>query len=268
MLKKFFLGVASSFVGAGLAIFAFSLLAVVFSIALVGSFSSLGGSSTGLVQDNSILQIELSGEITERGGGDPDFTGLLMGGSVKESLSLEQILKAVKNAKTNDKIKGIYLKCEGVSAGFASLYEIRKALAEFREESKKPIYSYGYESISQSDYYLASAGDSIFVNPVGMVEVTGLASMNMMFKDALDKLGVEVQVVRVGTFKSAVEPYMLNEISEANRMQQQHYMGNLWKEYVDGVCGSRGIKPETFNLYVDSILTFAPAEELMSKKLV
>ena len=267
MLKKFFLGVASSFVGAGIAIFFFSFISVIFSIALFSALSSFGSSKTSVVEDKSLLLIDLDCSISEREG-EPDFTSLLRGNLPSANVGLDQILEAIENAKSNDKISGIYLRAGGVSAGVSTLYEIREAIVNFKKESKKPVYAYGYEGYSQGDYYLASAADSIFINPQGTLDVHGLGSENIILEGAVDKYGIEMQVVRVGTFKSAVEPYMLTEISEANRLQQTHYMGSIWKTISTQMADSRNITVAQLNQYADSLMSCFSLDELMKTGLV
>ena len=264
MMKKFLTVVLGSFVGAWLAMMFMTVVSVILSIALVAGFAK-ASSTISTMQDKSILMIDLSESLSEQVVEADMFTKTLnMGG---EGNSLHALLAAIDAAKTNDKIKGIYLKCEGGSNGYATSYEFRKALVDFKT-SGKPIYAYGYQAITQGDYYLASVADSIFLNPVGTVDLHGLSSTNMMYKNTLDKIGVEMQVVRVGTYKSAVEPYILTEISEANRQQQEHYMNSVWGTIVSGIAESRGISADTINALVDRICALRPAEFMLEQKLV
>ena len=221
MLKKFFLVVCGSFVGVILALIFFTLASLLISFAIFGSMaSSMGGAK---IEKNSIMYVKLEGSLNEReSGGNTSLMSLMQNEGGGQSLST--LVKGLKIAKNDDKIKGIYLDCRGMAGGMSSLYELREAIKDFKT-SKKFVYAFGDEGIMQSDYYLASAADSIFVNPEGMVDVHGLASATPYMKKLLDKVGVEMQVVRVGTFKSAVEPYMLEQMSDANREQQEHYLG-------------------------------------------
>jgi len=192
---------------------------------------------------------------------------LMSGEGMPSSLGLNTILSAIENAADNDKVDGIYMECNGVSAAPATLKAIRRALKEYKK-SGKWILAYGYEGINQADYYLASVADSIYLNPVGAVDLHGMASVTPYMKKLFDKVGVEMQVVRVGTFKSAVEPYMLEDISEANRLQQEHYLGVIWKEMLDSIAAGRKLQSEALNSLCDSvILTFA-ATDLVKNRLV
>lgn len=149
----------------------------------------------------------------------------------------------------------------------SSLYELRNALIDFKK-SKKFVYAFGDEGIMQSDYYLASVADSIFLNPEGAVDVHGLGASTPYMKNLLDKVGVEMQVVRVGTFKSAVEPYMLSEMSDANRLQQEHYLGSLWGVISKDIAESRKIPVNTLNQLADSVMLTMSTQELMQNKII
>ena len=180
---------------------------------------------------------------------------------------LDEILHAIETAKQDSRISGIYIECNGISAGTASLYEIRKALADFKKESGKFIYAYG-DNMSQADYYLASAADSIFINTIGSLDLRGLAVSVPFFKKALDKIGVEMQIVRVGTFKSAVEPYILTEMSNANRLQYSTFVNNIWGNMTETMSLSRQITPERINEMTDSIVFLQTPEYLVANKLI
>ena len=267
MMKKFLLVVCGSFVGVFLAMTFFVLSAIVFSIAMMSMGSKMNGAAK--VQNNSILHIDLSGSIDEREAGrDFDYMAMMMSGKMEETCaSLATLKQALKEAKTNDKIKGVYLECNGSDAAPATREELRAALADFKT-SGKFIYAYGNEGYSQGDYYLASVADSLFLNPVGAVDVHGMASNTPYMKGLLDKAGVEMQVIRVGSFKSAVEPYMLSEMSPENRLQQEQYLGNIWKNLSDSMSASRKISPEKFNQLTDSIIITMRPKDLVKNHLV
>lgn len=269
MLKKFFLVVCGSFVGVWLALTVFTIVAVISSFAIFGSLASMSKSTSAVsISSNSILHLDLSGEIYDRDGmEDVDVIGLLQGEGMPEGMSLNAIVTAIREAEINDNIKGIFIECNGASAGIATRYEIRDALKKFKE-SGKFIYAYGHEGISQGDYFLASVADSIFLNPEGMVELRGLASATPYFKKLMDKVGVEMQIIRVGTFKSAVEPYMIDSISPANRLQQETYLGNIWASMVDSISASRKISPESINALTDNMISLMPADSLVANKIV
>ena len=268
MMKKFILIVCGSFVGVWLALTFFTIASVIMSFAIFGSMASMG-SQTVNVKNNSLLYIDLSGPINERSGlDDINPLALIQNGDLSESASLDVLTKAIDDAKDNDKIKGIYINCEGVAASPATLFELRSALSKFKKQSSKFIYAYGNDGISQSDYYVASVADSIFLNPVGAVDIHGLAATIAYPKKLLDKLGIEMQVIRVGTFKSAVEPYMIDSISPANRLQQEHYLGSIWSNMVDSIAQSRKLSPARLNQIADGIVMTLPADTLKSYRLI
>lgn len=263
MLKKFFLVVCGSFVGVILALIFFTLSSILISFAIFGSMANAKG---GKIEKNSIMYVKLEGMLNERSsGGSNSLMSLMSNQGASQSLST--LIKGLKIAKGDDKIKGLYLDCRGMASGMSSLYELREALKDFKE-SKKFIYAYGDEGILQSDYYLVSIADSIFLNPEGMVDVHGLASSTPYMKNLLDKAGVEMEVVRVGTFKSAVEPYILDHMSDANRLQQEHYLGSLWGVISDDIAKSRGIEKSTFDALTDSVMITMSSKELIQNKLV
>lgn len=267
MMKKFILIVCGSFVGAFLA-FLFLLLATFISFAIMFAMGMGGSKSSGTVSKNSILMIDLGTEITERGGSEEiDMMALLQGQGLPNKLGLNTVLSAIENAAENKNVKGIYIECNGISAAPATLQAIRHALKDFKK-SGKWIAAYGYEGINQADYYLASVADSIYLNPVGAVDLHGMASVTPYMKKLLDKVGIEMQVVRVGSFKSAVEPYMLDDMSDANREQQEQYLGSIWNEMRDSIAADRKMSSEALNSLCDSVVvTFATAD-LMKYKLV
>ncbi len=193
--------------------------------------------STVKVSDDSVLKIDLAGNLVDRA--TPISLMDQIYGNNEASISLNDIVDAIAAAKDDKKIKGIYLNCAGISTGLAQAQAITDALKDFKE-SGKWVYSYA-DTYSQADYYIASVSDSIFINPIGMIDIHGLSSTTIYFKDLLDKLGVEVQVVKVGTYKSAVEPFILNNISDANKEQQQHFLGNIWKFMRENIAKNRSI---------------------------
>ena len=267
MMKKFILIVCGSFVGAFLAFLFFMFAAMIMSIGIMGSMGS--GSSKKLVNvtKHSILKLDL-GDISERGGNDPiDMLSMLQGDGMPSSTGLNTMVSAIKNAAEDKNIDGIYIECNGVSAAPATLERLHRALKEFKK-SGKWIAAYGYEGINQADYYLASVADSIYLNPVGAVDLHGMASMTPYMKKALDKLGVEMQVIRVGSFKSAVEPYMLDDMSDANRLQQEHYLGVLWDEIRNSIAADRKLAPEALSSLCDSLIMTFDAKRLVTEKLV
>lgn len=254
-----------AFVGTWLAFLIFGIVIFVSGIVMMASmtFSSLK-MPVASVSDNSVLVLNLSGSIPERSQ-KANFQDLLEEDySVPDNL--KDILSAISIAKYDSRISGIVVKCNGAGAGFATAKTIRDALSDFRN-SGKWIYAYG-ESLAQGDYYIASLADSIYMNPVGMLDLHGVVSGIPFFKNTLEKIGVEMQIIRVGTFKSAVEPYMLTEMSEANRLQTQTYISNLWNNLTDSIAVSRKIRKEVINQFADSLGMFSPANEVVKNEFV
>lgn len=254
-----------AFVGTWLAFLIFGIVIFVTGIVMMASmtFSSLK-MPVASVSDNSVLVLNLSGSIPERSQ-KANFQDLLED-TYSMPDNLKDILSAISIAKYDSRINGIVVKCNGASAGFATAKTIRDALSDFRN-SGKWIYAYG-ESLAQGDYYIASLADSIYMNPVGMLDLHGVVSGVPFFKNTLEKIGVEMQIIRVGTFKSAVEPYMLTEMSEANRLQTQTYISNLWNNLTDSIAVSRKIRKEVINQFADSLGMFSPANEVVKKGFV
>lgn len=264
-MKKFFSTMLGAFVGTWLAFLIFGIVIFVSGIVMMASmtFSSLK-MPVASVSDNSVLVLNLSGSIPERSQ-KANFQDLLEEDySVPDNL--KDILSAISIAKYDSRISGIVVKCNGAGAGFATAKTIRDALSDFRN-SGKWIYAYG-ESLAQGDYYIASLADSIYMNPVGMLDLHGVVSGIPFFKNTLEKIGVEMQIIRVGTFKSAVEPYMLTEMSEANRLQTQTYISNLWNNLTDSIAVSRKIRKEVINQFADSLGMFSPANEVVKNEFV
>jgi len=266
MMKRFILVVCGSFVGAFLAFLFLMFTAIIMSFAVMGAMGS--GGNTVSVGKHSILKLDLGTDIVERAGSQSlDVMTLLQGGELDTSLGLNTLLSAIDNAASNDKVDGIYIECNGVSAAPATLQTVRRALKRFKD-SGKWIVAYGNMGIDQADYYLASVADSIYLNPIGSVDIHGLASVTPYMKKLLDKVGVQMQVLRVGTFKSAVEPYMLEDMSDANRLQQLHYLGMVWREMRDSMAADRKIASLAFNALTDSVVVAMQPQELVKNHLV
>lgn len=264
MLKKFFLIVCGSFVGSFIAIMVAMLCVLMLGVSI--SLSMGRGSTT--VKSHSILKIDLSGAVEERTqeiNGISDLLAMVQGS--EKGASLQEIERSLSVAMLDDNIDGVVVNCNGVQAAPATLRAIRKAIANFKK-SKKWVYAYGNMGFDQGDYYVATAADSIFINPVGAVDVHGMASCTPYFKKVLDNIGVEMQVIRVGAYKSAVEPYMLDAMSPENREQQQLYLGSIWGVIENEMADARKIDRGAFNQYVDSILLVQPADTLIKRHLV
>ena len=234
-------------------------------MSLIMFFSIMATSDTQpTVSDGSVLRIELNGTVSERATENPFAE--LMGNKALASQGLDDLLKAIKVAKTNDKIKGIYLEGGLLSADFASLEELRKALVDFKQ-SKKFVVAYA-DQYPQGSYYLASPADKVWLNPSGMLDWHGIASQPIFFTDLMKKVGVKMQVFKVGTFKSAVEPYILTEMSEPNRQQVQSFIGDIWQHFCQDVSASRKISTDSLNAFADRYVTFAEANDYVRLKMV
>jgi protease-4 len=188
------------------------------------------------VKDNSVLHLNLSGFVVEKALDDP-FQEFLGGGP--SPISLLDLLDAIRSAKTDDRIRGIYLEPKFLSAGYSSLQEIRDALIDFKQ-SGKFVHAYG-EYISEGDYYLVSVADSIYLNPEGSLEFNGLTAGVTFFKGLFDKLDIEPQIFRVGEFKSFIEPFIRTTMSEENRLQLTELITSVHNTYLTNVSSSRNI---------------------------
>lgn len=234
-------------------------------LGIVGAIVSSADKKEVKVEPNSILYVDLKQEIVDRGSEDP-FKGFDFASFQPNSpMGLNQILKAIANAKEDSNIKGILLELDAVNAGAATTEEIRNALIDFKS-SGKFIYAYS-DTYSQKAYYLASVADSVFLNPEGMIEWLGLRSEVMFFKKTLEKLGVEPQILRHGKFKSAVEPFMLDKMSPENREQTLTYVSSIWNQWVKGISETRGISADKLNSMANNMEIFN-AKKAMENKLV
>jgi protease-4 len=231
---------------------------------LKGAFDN-SGEKTFSVKENSVLHLKIEGAITERGMDNP-FEELDLGPFMPPAvLGVRGIVKSIEHAKTDDNIKGIYLDIRHIEAGFASVEEIRNALIDFKK-SKKFIYSYS-EVYSQKSYYLASTATKLYMNPQGGMEFKGLSAQLMFFKNMLEKLSIEMQIFRHGKFKSAIEPFMLDKMSEANRLQTETYMNSIWNSILEGISKERGVSVEKLNELANNLSIDSP-ESALNAKLV
>ena len=233
---------------------------VLFIISMVTLFGIMAASDTEtIVKKNSVMILDLNGTLVERTQEDP--LGILsqLFNDDSNTYGLDDILSSIKKAKENEDIKGIYLQANSLGTSYASLQEIRNALLDFKE-SGKFVIAYA-DSYTQGLYYLSSAADKVLLNPKGMIEWRGIASTPLFYKDLLQKIGVEMQVFKVGTYKSAVEPFTATEMSPANREQVTAFINSIWSQVTEGVSASRNIPIDSLNAYADRMLMFYPAEE-------
>ena len=241
-----------------------SFLFFIFTMAQIASFSSLQGESEYVVPNHSVLRLDFTEvkEVTYRNPWDSYLNDSGNG----QAVSLTQLLNAIDNAKKNPKIDGIYLTASAPVAGMASLSEIRQRLLDFRK-SGKFVVAYA-DNYAQAGYYLASAADELYLNPQGAVDLHGIASTTLFYKQTLAKLGVEMNVFKVGTYKGAVEPYTNTQLSDANREQMNSFTQALWSEILKDISVSRNIEATALNAMVDEAPLFYTAKEYMQNKLV
>lgn len=257
-MKDFFKYTAATVVG----IIVFTIVCVALSVmSIVGMVAS--ASATQAVEKNSVLVLKLNGSIDEQG---TDNTIGKLTGNYTPSTGLNDILSAIKKAKEEENIKGIYIDAGILSTDYATLQEIRSALENFRKSGKK-IIAYA-DTYSQGSYYLASVADKIYLNPIGMVDWHGVGAQPVFYKDMLAKFGIKFQVVKVGTFKSATETYTEEHMSDANRLQTKMFLDGTWKQVCNAVSKSRGISVDSLNRYADEMLMFQSAESLVKRKVV
>lgn len=240
------------------------LLVIMFSIA--GSVTDSEKSFK--IEDNSLLKISLSGKIIEQSVENPfnfSIPGMPLDTEI-ENQGLDDILLAIKKAKTNPQIKGIYLESKTLDAGFVTSEEIRDALTDFKK-SGKYIIAYA-DNFDKREYFISSVADKVFLNPEGLMNFGGLASTPVFYKKAMDKIGVKMEIFRVGTFKSAVEPFTSTEMSKESRMQTSEFLNGIWGHMLSKISESRGISIENLNKIADNNTLFESAKDMVSLKLV
>ena len=243
-MKKFFY----SFLGTIAGIWVSVILGTLLIFLTIGVIAASGDSKGSVkIKDDSILHLQLNGTVADRASTRNLIDELY--GTETATINLNDIVDAIAAAKDDDRIKGIYLDCGGMSVGLAQAQAIIKALDDFKK-SGKWVFSYA-DTYSQGDYYVASASDSLFINPIGMIDIHGLSSTTMYFNDLLDKIGVEAQVVKVGTYKSAVEPFILDGMSDANREQQEHFLGNIWKYMKERLAQRRKVPTDSIDSWAN-----------------
>ena len=257
-MKDFIKSVAATVVG----IVAFLAIAGIFAVmSIIGMVAST--EATRNVSDNSVLVLNLSGNVEEQGG--DNIIGKLTDNTIN-TLGLNEILSAIKKAKDEPNIKGIYIEAGAFEAGYATLQEIRSALLDFKK-SKKWIVTYA-DTYTQGAYYVASVADKVWLNPKGMIDWHGLGSQTMFLRDLYAKFGIKYQVVKVGKFKSFTETYTEDRMSDANRQQVSAFVNGTWKNIITAVAKSRSISADSLNAYADRMIVFERAENLKRYKLV
>ena len=257
-MKDFFKNVAATIVG----LFAFGLIMTILGfICIIGMIASSNSKPT--LKDNAVMVLKLQGQIEDRS--EDNWLGELTGEQFN-NLGMNKILSSIRKAKDEEKVKGIYLETGILESDYATLQEIRNALADFKK-SGKWIIAYG-DALSQGGYYLASVANKVYVNPEGNVDWHGIASQPQYIKDMAAKFGVHFTVVKVGKYKSYTETYTEDKMSDANREQVSRYIGGLWQQMLADVSKSRNISKDSLNRYADGLMVFDDAQLLKSRKMV
>ena len=257
-MKDFFKNVAATIVG----LFAFGLIMTILGfICIIGMVAS--SNSKPALKDNAVMVMKLQGQIEDRT--EDNWLGELTGEQFN-NIGMNRILSSIRKAKNEDKVKGIYLETGILETDYATLQEIRNALADFKK-SGKWIIAYG-DALSQGGYYLASVANKVYVNPEGNVDWHGIASQPQYIKDVAAKFGVHFTVVKVGKYKSYTETYTEDKMSDANREQVSRYIGGLWQQMLADVSKSRNISKDSLNRYADGLMVFDDTQLLKSRKMV
>ena len=248
-MKSFLKNVLSTIVGMVLAVFVIVLL----FIGIVSfSMSSLNNDKEVTVKENSILKINLAElSVVERTSENP-FEGLNFSGDLPKTIALKQVLDNIEKAKTDENIKAIYINTPYVSAGISQIEEIRNKLLEFKQTGK-PIIAYS-EVYNQAAYYLSSVANTVYLNPEGIVELKGLSASIMFYKGLFKKLDIDVQIIRHGKFKSAIEPFILDKMSDANRKQMQLLLNSFADNIMDSIANQRGLTLKEVQQHANTLI--------------
>lgn len=261
MLKRFFISMLGTMAGLWISIFLLIFGGIMLAVVALGKSA---GDTTVKVSKNSVLVLDLSGNVEERF--QPGSLMAFLQEGENKAPTLEELLTAVRGAADDRRIEGMYIKCGGSSMGMAAREELLEAIVEFKE-SGKWIYAYS-DTYMQGDYLIASTADSIMLNPVGAVDIHGVGGMTPFFTGLLDKLGVKVQIIKVGTYKSAVEPFILKEMSEPAKRQMQQYIDTIWSFASGTIAANRDIPVSEIRSMAANFIGKSPAETFVEKKLV
>lgn len=263
MLKKFFLNALSSFVGAWVAMVLFIIAGILF---LFGSLASVMKNENVSIGKGSVLVVNLSGIIDETETTPKIDYVTLVRGNLTRPRSLSTIVNAIDMAASNSNIEAILIDCNYASAGLATMEAIRNAIVDFKKSGKKVI-AYA-DNLIMSDYLVASVADEVYLNPVGSLALQGISGTSLYFKDFLDKIGVSFDIVRVGTYKSAVEPFIQNEMSEAARAQLDTLYTNMWNLIREDIAKYRKVPAARIDSLVNNYLFLDDATVAKNNKLI
>ncbi|WP_293306946.1 signal peptide peptidase SppA [Pedobacter sp. UBA5917] len=261
-MREFFKYLFASMLGFFLSMVIIFIICIVI---VVGAISSIDSDKTVVVSNNSVLFLNLDQAITERTPKNPFGNLPIVGSEEKDGIGLNDFIKALQKAKTDDNIKCIYINVSSPNAGYATLREVRNALIDFKKSHKK-IIAYS-EVYTQGAYYLASVADKVYLNPEGALEFKGFSSQLTFFKGTLEKVGVEMQVIRVGNYKSAVEPFILDKMSDYNRKQVTAYVGGLYNTFLTDIAQSRNIPKDTLYSIADNYKVQQPQDAVNFKMI-
>lgn len=259
-MKSFFKYLFATILG----LFIFSIIWVVIFFGIIGA--AMSGSKEVKISDDSVFELKLEGILVERHKNDVISSFASEINSSVSEIALDDIMASIDKATDNDNIKGIYLHIGDFSASVASLQEIYKGLEKFKKTGRF-IVAYA-DSYGNGTYYLSSIADKVYMNPSGTLALTGINISTVFFKDLLSKIGVEMQIFKVGTFKSAVEPFTQTSMSEANRLQLTTFINSIWTEITKTIARNRGISDTEVNLYADSGLFLDDAQTAVQHKLI
>ena len=259
-MKSFFKYLFATILG----LFIFSIIWVVIFFGIIGA--AMSGSKEVKISDNSVFELKLEGILVERHKNDVISSFASEINSSVSEIALDDIMASIDKATDNDNIKGIYIHIGDFSASVASLQEIYKGLEKFKKTGRF-IVAYA-DSYGNGTYYLSSIADKVYMNPYGTLALTGINISTVFFKDLLSKIGVEMQIFKVGTFKSAVEPFTQTSMSEANRLQLTTFINSIWTEITKTIARNRGISDTEVNLYADSGLFLDDAQTAVQHKLI
>ncbi len=259
-MKSFFKYLFATILG----LFIFSIIWVIIFFSIIGA--AMSGSKEVKISDNSVFELKLEGILVERHKNNVISSFASEINSSVSEIALDDIMASIDKATDNDNIKGIYLHIGDFSASVASLQEIYKGLEKFKKTGRF-IVAYA-DSYGNGTYYLSSIADKVYMNPSGTLALTGINISTVFFKDLLSKIGVEMQIFKVGTFKSAVEPFTQTSMSEANRLQLTTFINSIWTEITKTIARNRGISDTEVNLYADSGLFLDDAQIAAQHKLI
>lgn len=267
MLKKFFLNLLSSFIGSWLALILGGALLLFFIFAAVGKFAISGSEMPLKVKSNSVLIIDLKGEIEETESSREFDVNMLLNGKIEKPQTLLSLLTALDEASKDSRIEALYLKCGTLSVSPATAHALHDAVIAYKKKTGNPVIAYG-DVLMQSSLYIAACADSVYLNPQGQLALTGCGSVGLYMKDLFDKIGIQWQVAKVGTYKSAVEPYTSNQISDPAKQQLIELYGAIWTTIRKGIAEGRGVNEDMIDSLTNSLIITQSASEIVNTGLI